>query len=96
MYYLQNRWKYNGKKLVYYGIRAGENLNRNTISLTARQTKIISSLPKELSEKEKTGLKNIIASGAVLPCEPKKTPLSLADAQFCTRCCANDYIIPWL
>ena len=96
MYYLQNRWKKDGKKLVYYGIRAGENLNRNTVKLTEKQAKIISLLPKELSEKEKSVLKNVISLGAVLPCEPKKTPLSLAAARFCTRCCANDFIIAGL
>ncbi|MDE7168520.1 MAG: hypothetical protein K2O28_06725 [Clostridia bacterium] len=94
MYYLQNRWKCNGKSLVYYGIRLGENLNRNTIKLTGKQKKIISTLPKELSKNEQAELKKIIASGAVLPREPKKTPLTLAEAQFCTRCCANDFIIP--
>ncbi len=96
MYYLQKRWKNNGKNLVYYGIRYGENLNKNTVNLTTKQSKIISLLPKELSEKEKRNLKNVIASGAVLPCEPKKTPHSLAEAKFCTRCCANDFIIPGL
>lgn len=96
MYYLQNRWKFNGKNLVYYGIRAGENLNRNTVKLTAKQKKIISALPKELSEKEKSQLKRIIVLGAVSSCEPKKTPLTLKEAQFCTRCCANDFIIPGL
>ncbi|MDE6667038.1 MAG: hypothetical protein K2K38_01665 [Clostridia bacterium] len=96
MYYLQNRWKYNGKCIVYYGIRAGKNLNKNVIKLTAKQKKIICTLPRELSGKETSELNNVITSGAVLPCVPKKTPLSLAEAQFCTRCCANDFIIPGL
>ena len=96
MYYLQNRWKKDGKKLVYYGIRYGENLNKNTVKLNSRQSKIVSLLPKELSEKEKCNLENIIACGAVSPFEAKSTPHSLAEAQFCTRCCANDFIIPGL
>lgn len=93
---LQNRWKTEGKGLTYYGIRVGENLNKNRIKLTKKQAKIISLLPKELSAKEKKILKKAIAAGAVADAEPAKTPTSLKDAKFCTRCCANDFIIPGL
>lgn len=96
MYYLQNRWKANGKKLVYYGIRAGENLNKNVLRINKKQAKLISSLPKDLSDGEIKTLKKVIACGAVSKGEPRRTPKSLADAKFCTRCCANDFIIPGL
>lgn len=96
MYYLQNRWKLDGKNLVYYGIRLGENLNKNRIKLTKRKTKIIASLPKDLTVKERKKLQKIIDTGAVSENLPQKTPSSLAEARFCTRCCANDFIIPGL
>ncbi len=96
MYYLQNRFKRDGKKLIYYGIRVGENLNKNTLKLTKKQAEIIKKLPKELTAKEKTALSKAVNFGAVSENEPKKTPLSLKEAKFCTRCCANDFIIPGL
>ncbi|MDE6597519.1 MAG: hypothetical protein K2K60_02650 [Clostridia bacterium] len=96
MYYLQNRWKVKDKKLVYYGIRRGENLNKNKLKLTKRQRKIISTLPKELNQKEIACLKKIILSGAVAESLPAATPISLAEAKFCKRCSANDFIIPGL
>ncbi len=96
MYYLQNRWKLSGKKLVYFGIRCGVNLNKNKIKLNKRQSEIIAKLPKELSRKEIAALKKVILCGAVAKSVPKKTPLSLAEAKFCKRCCANDFIIPGL
>ncbi|MDE6001163.1 MAG: hypothetical protein K2G96_02435 [Clostridia bacterium] len=96
MYYLQNRWKLKDKKLVYYGIRRGENLNKNKLKLTKKQRKIISTLPKELTVKEIACLKKAILFGAVTESLPQKTPLSLAEAKFCKRCCANDFIIPGL
>lgn len=96
MYYLQNRWKLKNKKLIYYGIRRGENLNKNKLELTKRQRKIIGTLPRELSAKEIACLKKAILSDAVAERLPAKTPLSLAEAKFCRRCCANDFIIPGL
>lgn len=96
MYYLQNRWKADEKKLIYYGIRAGENLNKNVLRINKKQAQIISALPKDLPNGEIKVLKKVIASGAVSESEPKRTPKSLAEAKFCTRCCANNFIIPGL
>lgn len=96
MYYLQNRWKLDGKNLVYYGIRLGENLNKNRIKLTRNEAKIISCLPKDLTEKERKKLQKVINFGAISKNPPQKTPPSLTEARFCTRCCANDFIIPGL
>lgn len=96
MYYLQNRWKLDGKKLIYFGIRYGEKLNKNTVKISSKQAKIIAKLPKELSDSEISSLKRIISEGAVTKYEPKKIPASLAEARFCARCCANDFIIPGL
>lgn len=96
MYYLQNRWKLDGKKLVYFGIRYGENLNKNTVKLTAKQAKIIAKLPQNLSKNCENSVKTAINCGAIAERIPSKTPTSLIEARFCTRCCANDFIIPGL
>ncbi len=96
MYYLQNRWKPNGRKLVYYGIRSGANLNKNVLRISKKQAEIIATLPKNLTEAEINALKKIISEGAVSESVPSKTPDSLKGARFCTRCCANDFMIPGL
>ena len=96
MYYLQNRWKLDGKKLVYFGIRYGENLNKNTVKITAKQAKIIANLPQNLPKNCENLVKTAINCGAIAEREPLKPPRSLAEARFCTRCCANDFIIPGL
>ena len=65
MFYLQSRWKTEKDNLVYYGMRYGKNLNKNVLKLKAKQKKILSALPKELNEKEKHVLKNLIETGAI-------------------------------
>ena len=52
MFFLQNRWKLQGRTLYYYGLRNRENLLRRRIRLTRAQCKLISSLPRPLTEKE--------------------------------------------
>lgn len=96
MYYLQNRWKLSGEKLVYYGIRSGENLNKNVIKLSRAQAKIIATLPCELGAKELKKISAAIDCGAVKNSLPASTPKSLAKARFCKTCCANDFMIPGL
>lgn len=96
MYYLQFRWKLSGGRLVYYGIRSGEKLNKNVIKLSSAQGKIISSLPCDLSDKQVKKLKNVIGEGAVGVNQPPEPPKSIKEAEFCANCSANDFIIPGL
>ncbi len=93
MHYLQNRWKLDGKKLVYYGMRMGAKLNKNIIKLNRTQASIIEILPAELSEKQINKLRKVISEGAVSNVKPKRTPRSFSEAKFCSNCCANDFII---
>lgn len=96
MYYLQNRWKLENSNLYYYGLRNKKDMFRNKIRLSKKQIKIISLLPKDLDEKEKNILGNLIDIQIVPQSKLKKTPKSLLEAKFCKTCCANDYIIPGL
>lgn len=96
MYYLQSRWKCENKRLTYYGMRSGKNLNKNVTKISAKQAAIINSLPKELSEKEIKAMRKLLDSGIISKNEPKSVPQSLKEAKFCRRCCANDFIIPGL
>lgn len=96
MFYLRNRWKLNDKKLVYYGIRCGKNLNHNVIKLSRKQAELINGLPCELSEKQVKILYDAICEGAVGEDAGKATPSSLSEATFCKNCCANDFMIAGL
>lgn len=96
MYYLQSRWKAVDGKVVYYGMRSGEKLNKNVIKLSRRQEKIIAALPCELDAKSVKILRNIIDEGAVFELPPVEPPRSLSEARFCTNCSANDFMIPGL
>ena len=96
MYYLQSRWKSEGKKLYYYGLRNRDNMFKNSISLSAKQKTIISSLPKELSEVEKRELGNLLGAQVVHGEDLKTIPRKLSQAKFCNTCCANDFMIPGL
>lgn len=96
MYYLQNRWKLSRGRLVYYGIRCGEKLNRNVLKLNGRQEKLLASLPCELTNKQLKILHEAVENRAIAECLPDETPKSLSEAQFCTNCSANNFIIPGL
>lgn len=96
MYYLQNRWKLSRGRLVYYGIRCGDKLNKNVIKLSAKQEKLIASLPCELSEKQLKLLRAAIENRAISKTLPAVTPKSLKEAKFCLNCSGNDFIIPGL
>lgn len=51
MYYLQARWKAEGKTLQYYGLRSGKNLFRNSVRLNAKQRAVIAALRAYLPER---------------------------------------------
>mgnify|MGYP001625051484 FL=1 len=96
MYYLQSRWQLEGKKLFYYGLRNRENMFRNSVALSAAQRRIVSALPKELNAEEKKILKNLLGVQVVEAGARKRVPKDWSEAQFCTTCCANDFMIPGL
>ena len=96
MYFLQNRWKQEGKKLVYYGLRNRENLFHNEIRLNKKQQALIAQLPRELDDSQKKVLGNLMGECIVPEEKLRKTPGSIREAVFCSRCCANDFIIPGL
>lgn len=96
MYYLQNRWKLSRGRLVYYGIRRGDKLNKNVIKLNGRQEKLLASLPCELSAKQLKILREVVENRAISENLPAVTSKSLKEAKFCTNCSGNDFIIPGL
>lgn len=96
MYYLQNRWKLDGKVLRYYGLRNKENLFNNTVKLNKRQIAVINKLPCELNDKERKTVAKLLGKQIVDESLLKTTPKSLDEATFCVSCAANDYIIPGL
>ena len=95
-YALQNRWKIEGNHLYYYGLRNKENLLKNKRKLSSKQLKVIRQLPKSLSPDEMSLLGPLLGTEVVLTNELRETPKSLEEAQFCTRCAANTYMIPGL
>lgn len=96
MYDLQNRWKIEGNKLVYYGLRNVPDLLRNEIKISRRQKKILSQLPCELKPEEIAILKGLFGNQVVKITQKRKTPTSLDEARFCKSCVANDFMIPGL
>ena len=94
MYFMQSRWKLENRKLHYYGLRSFPNLFKNDITVSKKQAKILTSLPRELSSKELSLLKNLIGKQVVQNHERKSIPQNLSEATFCTNCCANDFLIP--
>lgn len=96
MYYLQNRWKLDGKTLRYYGLRNKEDMFANTVKLSGKQAEIVAKLPCELDELELKIVTKLIGKQIVDECQLRCTPKSLDEATFCTTCAANDYTIPGL
>ena len=96
MYYFQNRWKLTNGKLIYYGVRCGDKLNKNVIKLNGKQQKLLASLPCELSTKQLKVLREVVENRAIAEEMPAVTPKSLKEAKFCVNCSANDFIIPGL
>lgn len=96
MFVLQSRWKLEGHKIVYYGLRNRKNLFHNVIHLTPGQAKIIDSLPCELSEREQRCIHKLLGEQVVAEDQLRKIPTSVREARFCACCSANDFIIPGL
>lgn len=96
VFYLQSRWKLRDQKLVYYGLRRADKLFRNEYKLSPTCREIIGSLPRELSAEEMTILGPVMGDAVVSKPELRNVPQSLSEARFCTRCAANDFIIPGL
>lgn len=96
MYYLQNRWKYEGKILRYYGLRSKADMFNNVVKLSAKQCAVVCKLPCELSADEQKTVSKLIGKQIVTQNELKTTPKNLDEATFCRTCAANDYIIPGL
>lgn len=96
MYALQSRWKLEGNKLYYYGLRNRGVMFRNTVKLSQKQRAIVATLPKELTEEEKSALGGLLGTQVVPQSEVRKIPKKLSEARFCTSCCANDFILPGL
>ena len=59
MYYLQNRWKLDGKLLRYYGLRNKENMFNNSVKLTKKQLNIIKNLPCNLTDIQLKAVKSL-------------------------------------
>lgn len=95
-FYLKSRWRPEGRKLVYYGMRYGKNLNKNVIKLSARQAEIINKLPTKLDKLQYKAVRKLVKQGIITENPPIKTPTSFAEARFCTSCPANDFMIPGL
>ena len=95
--YLQNRWKLDGTKLVYYGMRNAPDTTHNVLRLTSRQAEVLQSLPKEPDAMETKILSRLVEAGIVVP-EDRLRPLigSYEEARFCVSCVANDFMIPGL
>lgn len=96
MYYIQNRWKLENRKLHYYGLRSKPNMFKNDVSLSKRQAAIIATLPRQLRGDELAAVRPLLGQQIVQEQELKFIPRSLSEATFCTCCCANDFIIPGL
>ena len=96
MYCLQNRWKLENKRLRYYGLRNKSAMFKNVVKLTAKQAKIVSRLPCELTDREYKCVGKLVGVQIVEKNAKRVTPRSLDEARFCARCAANDFIIPGL
>lgn len=93
---LQNRWKLQANKLIYYGLRNAPDLFHNEVCLSRRQLRIVSTLPRELTAEEEKALSGLLGIQIVPVDRKKRTPRSLDEATFCRTCAANDYMIPGL
>lgn len=96
MYYLQNRWKPDGKTIRYYGLRNKNRMFKNTVELTKKQLEVIKKLPCSLTDTEQKTVAKLLGEQIVTNEQLKRTPKSLDEATFCRTCAANDYIIPGL
>lgn len=65
MYCLQSRWKLEGNRLYYYGLRNRGEMFQNAVRLSKKQRGIIAALPKELDKSEKAALKGLLGRQVV-------------------------------
>jgi len=96
LYHIQNRWKLENNKLHYYGLRNTPHTLKNDITLSRKQAGIISTLPRQLNDRELSLLKPFLGKQLVCENDLKFVPKNLSEASFCSNCCANDFIIPGL
>ncbi len=96
MHYIQNRWKLENDRLHYYGLRNAPDMFKNDIALSKKQADVISTLPRQLNDKELSTVKALLGKQIVCRDELNAIPKNLSEANFCTSCCANDFIIPGL
>jgi hypothetical protein len=97
MYYLQHRWRLEGRTLVYYGMRKKPYLFKNLIRLDSKRANIVTNLPKELDAHDLKILNNLLSEGVIVTEENlRHMPKTIEDARFCVRCAANDHSIPGL
>lgn len=96
MYYLQNRWKLEGNRLHYYGLRNKDKMFDNVVKLSRKQIAVICKLPSELTEAELKAVRKLLGCQIVTEQKLKTTPKNINEATFCTTCAANDFIIPGL
>ncbi|MEG2414285.1 MAG: hypothetical protein RSB61_06510, partial [Clostridia bacterium] len=85
------------KKLVYYGIRKKPYTTKNVLKISKADKTWLNSLENFDSEKLTRSQKRFLHDGIVVD-ERDYIPTvnSLAEAKFCKRCCANDFVIPGL
>lgn len=96
MHYLQSRWKLENRKLHYYGLRNWPDMLKNTVSVSRQQAEIIASLPRHIHDREIALLGKLVGNQVVEEDRLSQIPKKLSEAVFCSRCCANDFIIPGL
>lgn len=98
---LQSRWRLEGNRLVYYGLRNAPNTLRRKVTVTPSEARAIAALDgsvplKELPDGGKA-LRRLVKLGIVVDRSARRrAPASLEEARFCRRCAANDFAIPGL
>ena len=98
---LQNRWRLEDGRLLYYGLRSAPNTLRRSLRVTAAERRALAALdgrtPLEDCPGGGTSLRRLIKLGIVVDVSRRRTaPASLDEARFCRRCAANDFAIPGL
>lgn len=95
---LHNRWKIQGRYLVYFGIRKKPYTLKNRIKLNKINRDTILSMdgfhPLEYYKKTRT-ISRLISQGIIIDAASQKSPPDSFDkAVFCKKCVANDFMIP--
>ena len=94
-YVLQNRWKLEGKSLIYFGIRKQPNVNKNRIKLKSKEVVFFENFLRGMYDEEDKIFIKFLRAGIVVPENGYlTTPKNLDEATYCKSCIANNYIIP--